>query len=252
MAELNQPLQSITILPEEFLKIKKWPEGYVFPACLACNNGSKDAENKVSFLSQLGRNKESLNKPLSNNLKKLIDYFKKTHPEIIKTMTSLSANEKKRLYKNSSLNKLPGETYAELPLLKLPESFEDAVQVFGGKLIKSLHFHHTNKIAPKDASIKCWMQTNYHQIKGETPDTIFSIAKNSIEIMREKTNLKDQFDYQFQATEDGTMGIYTAKFRSSFWIFGAITFDPILLEKTINEGYAMAEAEITARKVSGA
>lgn len=80
--------------PRSIFVEKKWPEGYVFPACEACNVGSSRDDAMVAFLSRWNAGREPTETE-SREWQRLLAAFKEHHPAAVREML-MSANQKRR------------------------------------------------------------------------------------------------------------------------------------------------------------
>ena len=214
--------------PRAMFSQRKWPEGYVFPACAPCNAEAKDAEQWVSLLARVNSGPSLQNEEEEQALKKLGKFLLK--PDVLRSMT-LSAAKKRAAARRAQIAVGPGETFAELPLLAVPPDAQRAVDYFAKKIAKALHFKHTRKVVPPAASIKHRWFTNFNHIEGEVPPEIFTIPTGVPSLKRTNVKLSDQFNYLYTGSVDGTLGMYTIEFRQSFCICVMVAFEPGILDR---------------------
>lgn len=124
----------------------------------------------------------------------------------------------------------------------MPAEADSAVRVFANKLVRALHFEHTGKIVPSNAAVRVFWFTNAQQMAGTIPEEIFTTLPGFAALKRTRVDLTDQFNYRYQVSDDGQLGMYTAWLRFSFCIHVMLTFDPDLFgrleaeaRKTIND-----------------
>jgi len=235
--------------PRTVFRDKKWPEGYEFPACEKCNNGSAENDALVGMMSRFGPGDDSRD-PEREDSKKLIQAFKERHPDVAKEMI-LRTNEVRQVFRKEKLEKPAGLAYAEIPIVRIPKRIINAVEQFSEKLICALHYKHTNrKIVPSKECLKIRWWTNVSLISGKFPTELGSIVRGAVSLKNGNVSLHDQFSYKFGVSDDGMIGAYLATFRKSFAIFGLVAFDPQLLlnaesESTSSElGRAMDDPSV--------
>jgi len=178
--------------PRSIFSNRKWPEGYVFPACGACNSGSKRSENWVAMMSRMHSGPEADEETSASELYRLGKPL--MTPSVLKAM-GLSANKKRELAKRIGVSPEPGETYAEMAFLAVPPEATAAVEVFAPKIAKALHFMHTDRIVPVAAAIRYRWFTNVNRMDGTLPDDVFTIPTGGPVLRRANVDLNDQFNY---------------------------------------------------------
>ncbi|RYF51575.1 MAG: hypothetical protein EOO38_02885 [Cytophagaceae bacterium] len=149
-------------------------------------------------------------------------------PKVIKSMR-LPIARKRELARRAGMKLRPGETFADLALIGLPEESEQAIAVFAAKIAKALHFMHTGAIVPERAAIEHRWFTNFDQVEGAIPDDIFTLPTGIAQLRRTHVDLSDQFNYRYAVSNDAELSIFTIWFRFAFCIVVMITFDPALM-----------------------
>lgn len=223
--------------PRAIFSDRKWPEGYVFPACLSCNAGSKTDENWVALLTRLHPGADDEPASSRAELERLARPLLK--PWVLKSM-QISANRKRELARRASLTPEPGQAFADLPLVSIPEPAQRAVPVFAEKLAKALHFMHSGRIVPAEASMQHRWFTNFNQMEGTIPQDIFTVPPGFASLRRTAVDLSDQFNYRYAMAETGDLSVFTVWFRFSFCINIALAFDPAVMNRLL--------AEVAARR----
>lgn len=218
--------------PRSVFDNKKWPEGYVFPACYDCNSGSSKYDSIFALVSRIHPSSEESDY-VKNETEKLILAYVEQYPQEAASL-KLSANEKKRWAKNSNFKLAKGQSYGELSIIKMPNFWNRSVEIVSTKLIKALHYKHTGKIVPKDSGIRIKWWTNAQYIAGQFPKELTELVGERAFVKREKLNLSNQFSYSYQTSENGQLAIYGAYFRFSFYVVGLVSFDASLLKVDAN------------------
>lgn len=222
--------------PRSVFHDKWWPEGYVFPACETCNSGSREADNWVGFLSRMDPTLTWPDGDIEKNIKRLVS-LDRSNPGLIKELFGSSSLVKKSMARRLKMEREPGQTYADLPLVKVPAAAHDWMDIFAHKLTKALHFEHTRCIPPSTAGLHYWWFTNANQLEGTIPKVIngdFGFPQ----VRRANVDLSGQFNYGYQVSSDGHMGLFVIGFRFAFTIISTITFDPEVADRIISQARA--------------
>lgn len=229
--------------PRSAFSERRWPEGYVFPSCFACNSGSRLSENWIAVLARIHSQHSPNDEVAVRELRKVARPIIK--PGVLKSML-LSANQKRELARRANLQLPPGGTYAELALMAVPKEAVKAVREFAVKIAKALHFLHTGRIVPEQAAIQHHWFTNFSQLEGKIPDDIFTIPNNAARLHRAKVDLSDQFNYRYAIADNGELSMFTVWFRASFCIAVFVTFDP----KIMASATAAAREALDAKRLT--
>jgi len=225
--------------PKSIFREKKWPEGYVFPACAPCNSGSREADNWAGFLSMMDPSVEWTQDEAQKSVKRLIS-LDTQHPGLIKEIFKGSVTEKKTLARRLKIEREKGQTYLDLPIVNIPKKAHDWIAIFAPKLTKALHFQHTKRIPPSCTGLKYWWFTNANALEGKIPQ-IINKDFGFPDIRRANVDLNKQFSYGYQVSNDGTMGLFVIRFRFSFMIFSVITFDPAVIDRIKDKVHSSVE-----------
>lgn len=204
--------------PRALFREKKWPEGYVFPACEECNGGTSDDDLMVAFLAQLSEAGNAHKKTAG-----LMYQVKRQFPGFIEGMFQRSTAEARRLGRKVRLRPGPGETYRELPVVKLPEEAHKSVSVLARKLTKAIYFKQTQSIFPTDGGIMFQWFTNAQKMEhGRIVllDAVAHFAAMSAPKRRNGKDLTDQFDYKYSVDKSGELHLLQVLFGD---VFGFVT-----------------------------
>jgi hypothetical protein len=142
------------------------------------------------------------------------------YPEAYRSLIPSSSNEVRHLLKNHNIQRPPGMSLGDIPLVKIgrPE-FVVPVRNFGIKLFCALHYKHTGCIVPADAEIGVRFITN---VQARLDKELFKILGGRPNIERCKTRIDDQFHYIFAVTPEQASA-YVCKFRESFLLAGIVS-----------------------------
>lgn len=205
-----------------------WPEGYVFPACEQCNNGSSEFDSVFAMVSRFDPFSEQSIK-FENESSKLIKAFLESHSDSLPAM-DLTAIEKRRWMKKANFEKAVGELYRDFPLVRVTPEMNESIKKVSTKLIKALHYKHTTKIIPSEESLKIKWWNNAQLMTGQFPSEIFDSVNLRPILKSGKNILNEQFTYGYQVSEDGNLGMYVALLRKAFAMIGLVSFNQELLK----------------------
>jgi hypothetical protein len=210
--------------PRAMFDNRQWPEGYVFPACASCNHVTSEQEDIIAFLARsllLGDE----NPQQKNEYLEKLRAMNWRHIEMLRSM-EMTANQKRRAFKERDLQKPPGTIYSDFPMLNVEHpKITSAIKLFGAKLFLALHYKHHNVIAPPGAHVATLFVTNIQVEQGKIDDNIRSLMGRSAELVRACNDLSDQFNYSYAFSEsDPSIGAYLCFFRRSFALIGFVCF----------------------------
>ncbi len=213
--------------PKSIFSGRHWPEGYEFPACQPCNNGSSNDDAIVGFVSRFNSNREPNEMELAD-WKKHARAFQERYPTEAKKLF-LTANEKRRRFKEANIAAPEGVAYGQLPILRITPLMSQSIRRLSRKLILALHYKQTGLIAPSDAWYFTSLWTNFHRVTNEIPKEIFDLVPRNVNLRRGHVSLTNQFDYRFGISDDKKLGAYLTMFRKSLIVVGLLSFDPSLM-----------------------
>ncbi len=194
---------------------KEWPEGFEFPACEACNGGTKLLDQEFALLCAYG----GFEGPVSPSRMK---QFTKTFTGVLNNNPSLAiglrmtSNQKRHAMKRLGRSLPLGSTYNEQPIIKLPPKAELAHEVLAFKLGCALHYRHFKKALPQTGKVANAMNTNFSVITEGISEDFLKVTTLAPPPMRGKKNLRGQFEYRFTPPNDMGVGVYICKFGDSF------------------------------------
>ncbi len=205
---------------------RNWPEGFVFPACAACNSGSRDEESLIAFMVRLN---STLNAEEDELFKRHVDRLARTHPEELQYLATAGASTKRRIARHIGVSPPPGSTYAELPLARLPERWKEVMRSFGEKLTKAVHFHELGRICPTSCHVIVEIRSNALDMASPLSEDLVSTMGRTHEIKRTKVDISDQFSYLTKRAGDGSVAMYVFSFNQSFSLMCFYADNRILL-----------------------
>lgn len=209
--------------PRSVFVEKKCPEGYIFPACASCNQGSSRDDMLVGFLSRWNAGREPTATE-QREWKTLLLAFNEHYPGQANLMLP-TARERRNWMEKHSLSKPEGTAYGELPIIKIPPLIHGAIDRFNAKLTKALHYKHSGRIIPPGAWIRIQWWTNAHFIANEFPKELTEVITGRTQLKRGTVTLDDQYSYNYAVSDDGAHGMYLSYFREVFCLLGMVVFD---------------------------
>lgn len=229
--------------PRSVFNEKKWPDGYVFPACEPCNQGSSRDDALIAFMSRFNPGYEPSDGERLEWLA-LLRAFREHYPDAMQEML-LGAGEKRRWMQKHGLHPPSGTTYGEAPIIRIPRVVHEAVGRFNEKLAKALHYKSTGRIVPSGAWMMTRWWTNTHALTNQIPADVFKYVHVQPKLKNGSVELTRQFSYRYSVSDDGQLGMYVSVFRQIFCLLCMISFDPSQMnvdDKAIDDAIA-AEAD---------
>ena len=208
----------------------------MFPACERCNSGSRKTDEIVALLSLMDPNLPVFEGQERTLWEKRIQSANAKHPGLFQEMLGFSATEKKTRARTLGVERAPGETFADLPFMRVTPSLDAMVREFAAKVTKALHFEHTGVIVPSGAFMKLSWWTNATAMEGSLPEALFQMPFNGASTKRGSVDLSDQFTYRWLVTEDGASGAFICTFRFAFGFAGVVAFPPSELARAVEAG----------------
>lgn len=206
--------------PRALFKDKRWPEGFVFPACKACNGGTSDDDLMVAFLAQLDPESDPAQLRKGAGLMKMVS---KQFPGVLQEMFSRSAVEARADARRLGIKPEPGQTYQEIGVINVPEAMHSSVATLACKLTKAIYHMQTGAIFPTDGGIMFQWFTNAQRIEhGRIVilEAVANILGTTAAIERSGKDLKDQFDYRYSVDQPGDLHLLQVVFGM---VFGFVT-----------------------------
>ncbi|WP_454722574.1 hypothetical protein [Delftia acidovorans] len=200
---------------------RKWPEGYVFPACEKCNASSSDDELVMAVLARTGPEKDK-NRNFLKEFNKAINALQRQNPDLTQGFQTFTRNDERKILKNLGAHPFDENGNPRRPVTIPEEAFEHANN-FGRKLAKALHYKHTGKIIPTTGHVFAKVFTNAEWNK-VNPEKISSILGGYAAIERNTQPLHNQFSYKYGITADGLASGYFITFGLGTISFIATAF----------------------------
>ncbi|SDE22774.1 hypothetical protein [Kordiimonas lacus] len=202
------------IPPKSIFFLKQRPRGLEFPACRACNQGSKLDDQVVGWFSRIYPDPEAdaetkelnkLTKSVQRNVPGLLAELQATDSQLVTFRKGVPAQ-----YADKHVLSADG------PILN------EIVGCFGAKMGIALHFEKTGRVVPVEGRAAVKWYTNYQAITGDIPTDALSLLGAPETLQMGKWEVSDQFQYSSAWLEDGRLSLHYATFRRSFAILVAV------------------------------
>lgn len=208
--------------PRAIFHSRRWPEGFVFPACLECNGASRKSE-KIMATILYSDNDDQDNQRFKKNLESVA----RDYPDLLSSMLPKNANEIRKTIKEHGIEKPKGLAFADLPIIKLERNFwTEHVQIFAKKMLLALHYQCFGVPLSHNGAIWIYHYTNFDLIADRVPESIFRLPENVVIPMRQKTLLDHQFSLKWGHIKGTKTGLFVMHFHNKFMICGITTEEP--------------------------
>jgi hypothetical protein len=201
--------------PRAMFQNRLWPEGFEFPACDVCNDGTRDDDVLIAMLARVD--------PVQNigdgdgKTPGLMARAHKRHPGMFAKMLPPQANS--------------GEW-------NITDEMREAMAVLARKLTKGIYYRDVQAIFPNDGCLVMTWFTNtdlLHDGKYPMFEILKHIDGNAPTLTRAGKFLNDQFEYKFTLSPEKHLLVLQARFGTSFGfvVFGSTT--PGLMETYLRQ-----------------
>ena len=209
--------------PRSMFQFRLWPEGFEFPSCEQCNQGTGDYDLLVAMLARMdpfelkgNRDGKQIGLMLAAN---------KQFPGLIKKMMP-SASEARRHNRAFGITPAPGQTHQEVSPVNVPREFHHAVCVLAIKLAKGIYYREKRSAFPNEGCLLLSWFTNTEILrKGRFVvfDLLKDIAGTAPILHRGHAYLNDQFEYKLSISAEKGLFALQAKFGNAFGfvVFGS-------------------------------
>lgn len=206
--------------PRAMFQYRQWPEGFEFPACDACNDGTRDDDLLIAMLARVDpfQNKGDLDGTTAG----LMARAHKRYPGMFRKMLTIDEDGQPRASGH----------------WQITDEMREAVDVLAAKLTKGVYHLHTRAIFPNDGGLVMTWFTNTDVIADggyKLFDVLKHIAGDAPMLIRSGKYLNDQFEYRFSLSPEQHILALQAKFASAFGfvVFGSTRAG--LLEKYVQQ-----------------
>ncbi len=188
-----------------FFPNRTWPEGFVFPACDACNSSSRDAENLCAMMAKVIRIEPS---PYSKEeFEKAVLAMKRGFPSLFGAISG-GGEAASGYYARTGEPEPTSEFYLpESTVVTVPEDVHPLVEAFFLKLGLGLHYKHVGSVFPASGHYLVYWFTNKTLIEQSLPPAIGALFPNAEELKRGSTGVEHFFDYRWgENSPEGLFG----------------------------------------------
>lgn len=221
--------------PRAMFQYRQWPEGFEFPACTLCNQGTDNEDLLVAVLARMNPFEEKVDS--DGKTEGLMRMANKQYPGLFEKMMP-SAREARRFNREMGVIPRPGQTHQETGVVKVPDELHEAVCVLGRKLAKGIFYRETLQIFPDSGCLILNWFTNADLVR-DGKYAVFELLKeiggDAPPTERSGKPLGDQFEYKLSLAAERNVFVLQARFGAAFGlvVFGSTV--PDLLESQIAE-----------------
>jgi hypothetical protein len=211
--------------PKAMFQNRQWPEGFEFPACERCNQGTDDDDLIVAMLARMDPFEEKGNR--DGKLEGLMKAVHRQRPGLFGKMMP-SAAEARQKNRELGLEPGPGQTHQEVAGVNVPDDLHNAVCTLARKLAKGVFYRDAGRIFPSGGCLLLNWFTNADLLRhGKYPmfDLLKEIGGTAPPAQRGGTYLADQFEYKITFSPDTDILVLQARFGNAF---GVVVFGSCL------------------------
>lgn len=203
-----------------FFRNRRWPEGYVFPACEECNAATSGIELITAVVFRMASSQQDVEETVKH-----LREMRRRHPDIMQSLFPTSTAIRRWL-RESKLSLPPGTTTKDLPLVSLahPE-IRDAVRLYARKIFLSIFYKHTSVIFPSGGEIHFGWYTNGTPSSKVPKLDLLDGLQSSGSLKRGNIELSDQFRYRYGFTPEGA-GVVHISFNEGVAMYGVLLPEP--------------------------
>lgn len=213
--------------PRCLFRERKWPEGYVFPACSSCNSSTRTDENLLSMVFRISTSPgDELDQ---TEFRKALNAVRNNFPGVFEEM-KLGNFKKRAALKSHGIPRLAGVTLAETPVVGLPTVARAAIERFSFKLGCALHYKHVGTCLPRDGRIVHQFQTTAMLYSNPIAEEVLRLTPEFAVLQRGNQKLDSQFIYRYGFSNKIDTGLFVCLLRKSFSILVITTGKPEILE----------------------
>ena len=209
--------------PKALFQHRQWPEGYEFPACIKCNNGTSNHDRMLAMLARTDYEGDA-----GNRDGKFVNLVAGVHSQDTSQIRRMlpSVREARTYNRRYGIAPKPGQTHQDASPVKITSAMQTAVEVLSGKLAKAMYFREVGKVFPTHGCLALRWFTNAELLENDSYpifQMLEGISGNAPLLKRGGMVLNDQFSYKFTLTSDVDMFVLQASFGSAFGlvIFGS-------------------------------
>jgi hypothetical protein len=184
------------------------PMGMEFPACEACNAGTKDSELVTAAISRAYPDAPAR---WTGELTAIFRAIQNNHPHVLRELQTSRAKTK---FTAQRLGLSPDTGFMNLE----GRAVSAHLVKFAAKIGYAFHYFATKRAVPVGGGVVSIAYSNVNVLDGRTPEEFVSHF-GSFETLRQGAqHVGDQFQFACQATQEGDMTMGFAAFRQSLAI----------------------------------
>lgn len=203
--------------PRSIFDDRIWPEGYAFPACAACNQGSRQIDQIAALLARMSVADRTV------KLEEFQRYRQGVGNNVPSALPKLVSSEEQAdfILSQVGLERAASTPWQDVPMVMIEASEFRKLDVLLGKLFCALYYKHVGRILPRASKLMALYTTN--QIL--SADDPFEWQRNPLAqtepvIQRNGKELRHQFDYKWgHIVRDDTFAI---SFQIRYSLFGTM------------------------------
>jgi len=218
---------------------RKWPEGYVFPACERCNQSSRLDELLMAASVRI-RVRDFRSQEEEDELEHALSNFQRKLPHVFKKLKELTRVETRRNLRERGIHQTSFPGIGELYIVEIPEEVHQATVRYGEKLGKALHYMHTGRIIPSTGALYSYPFTNGVNIPTDVIEKALVVLPGQSITKRDHTLLDGQFAYRYGVVDSGEASAYFTVFGESLSILILAVMDSVAFEKRRAERHEAA------------
>jgi len=195
---------------------KVGPEGFEFPACVACNRVAALCELVVAlYVRMADRNPEYLNR---RDFEKIVLGVANNAPDALLNPYT-TANEKRRMLKKHGVALPAGEFLEDVPVVGIPEAAHGYIDIFVRKMLAAMFYRETgNMLGPTHGLMLIWAQlgSDSSLVLRSRADEWFGNMHHG---QRRNIDIRGQFKYKWGHSFDQRIFGLWMEFRSALGFF---------------------------------
>jgi hypothetical protein len=208
--------------PRAIFDDRVWPDGYAFPACAACNQGSRQIDQVAAMLARMSVADRTV------KLEEFQKYRQGVSNNVPSALPKLVSSQEQQdfILEQIGLERAASTPWQEVPMVMIEANEFRKLDVLLGKLFCALYYKHVGRILPRASKLMALYTTN--QILSADDPYEWQrnpLAQNEPVIARNGKELRHQFDYKWgHIAHDDTFAV---SFQVRYSVFGAMV-GPIL------------------------
>lgn len=209
-----------------FFRNRCWPEGYVFPACGACNAATARDETLSSLICRIASNHER-DAESDVEVKRLMFEMARSEPDIFNSFF-VRPTAVRQWLREHDLTLSAGMLTTDVPIMSLRHPrIAESMQRYAAKLFIALYYMHARQILPATGGIAfLWYSNATHPDRRPPTDLLATHWQGFPRPTRQGTSLGDQFAYAYAVTNDGTASAaFMVEFNVSIVMLGFVFSD---------------------------